>query len=143
MTFIESTIKNGLFQELSCTCSKCVQMCKHSPCIPTVDQARELIKAGYGDRLAISQVLLPHIGVDQHVISGKGTRNPDGMTMQCNFLTPDGKCELHDLGLKPLEGRLASCKHTAEESFIMRKAICKDWDTQEAYHLMLKFISEV
>lgn len=33
----------------------------------------------------------------------------------CAFRQPDGLCELHDRGLKPTEGVLASCKVTQEE----------------------------
>lgn len=33
----------------------------------------------------------------------------------CAFRRPDGLCELHDLGLKPTEGVLASCKVVEED----------------------------
>jgi hypothetical protein len=84
-------------------------MCAHSVCLPTPEEARILIKRGYGPRLATYQ-LCPD--PTQLVFVGPAPKGKEGARAlpdtgaACTFYT-DGECELHDLGLKPLEGRLA------------------------------------
>lgn len=40
---------------------------------------------------------------------------------RCTFLTPEGRCELHDKGLKPLEGRVALHYNNDDEADARRQ----------------------
>lgn len=84
----------------SCICDKCVSMCKHFPCLPTVADVKKIQAAGYSDKLAIYS----HGGSVNHV---RGKRNKDG---SCAFLEND-RCILHNAGLKPTEGREVDHNH--------------------------------
>ena len=90
-----------------CSCEKCRSMC-HAPCLGTPDDIEKLIQAGYGDRLAVAQWGVGILaGVTDKVIAMLQPRlEPNGW---CTFRRADGLCELHYKGLKPLEGKLASC----------------------------------
>ena len=90
----------------ACSCTTCQNMCK-TPCLGTPDDILKLIEAGYADRLAPTEWAYGLL---------VGTHTTTIMMMQpklasngyCTFYK-DGLCELHDLGLKPTEGRLAHC----------------------------------
>lgn len=93
-----------------CSCNTCQDMCKRAPCLGTPDEMLTLIKKGYADRLqrgtwaAGRQYGIPDVDL---IVLPKY----DEQKGACTFFS-EGKCELHDLGLKPLEGRLADCKRT-------------------------------
>ena len=94
--------------EVVCDCERCASMCAHSTCLPTPDEARALIRAGFADRLATYQWL----DAPGKRFVGPAPRGQDGARdlphtrTGCTFF--DGRhCELHSLGLKPLEGRVA------------------------------------
>lgn len=95
--------------EITCECPACAAMCAGSTCLPTPDEARALIKAGYGDRLATYRFApdLEKLAFVGPAPKGQeGARDLKHTRRGCTFF--DGKhCELHGLGLKPLEGRLA------------------------------------
>lgn len=94
-----------------CSCPECTYMCKR-PCWPTVSEARALIRAGYGPRLMLDAQCHEN-GTNTWVLcpANKGhegrIRPWYPVTYEgCTFLD-GGKCELHNTGLKPLEGRAA------------------------------------
>jgi hypothetical protein len=61
---------------------------------------------------------------------------------RCTFLTEEGLCELHDKGLKPLEGRVATCKITKESTKNHAEArafIVKRWKTKKGKATVEKF----
>ncbi len=90
-----------------CSCSKCAQMCRRSPCLGTPQEILNLMNAGYMDNLipttwaAGLQWGLPLIDMVQIRMNEK--------TGHCSLLTADNKCMLHGTGLKPSEGVLATC----------------------------------
>ncbi len=43
-----------MMQPVTCACAHCRAMCEQSTCLPTPDEARNLIEAGYRDRLVIT-----------------------------------------------------------------------------------------
>lgn len=97
-------------------------MCAHSTCLPTPDEARALIKAGFGDRLARYEFL------DGSRVVGPAPVDHDGSVLsmtdrRCAFFK-DGLCELHALGLKPMEGRLA---HHTRDFRPIRHAVLATW----------------
>jgi len=96
----------------SCSCDVCVNMCRTRPCWPTPEQAAALMDAGYARRLSAVQVIAytergSRITALVPAVSGKEGMVQDdlGAVGQCTFLD-NGLCELHDKGLKPLEGQV-------------------------------------
>ncbi len=91
-----------------CSCDKCKGLCR-TPCLGTPEDIAKLIEAGYGDRLApslwcvgmLTGLIKEPIKLMAPVLEKNGW---------CTFRTQEGLCELHDKGLKPLEGKLASCR---------------------------------
>lgn len=102
--------KTGL-QHNECSCSICVQMCRHTPCMGTPEDIVKLIEAGFESRLqktiwvAGREYGIPPIEMLQPL--------HDEKRGCCSFLNEQGLCELHDKGLKPTEGRLATCNRRA------------------------------
>lgn len=97
------------FSEVACACPKCQRMCQSSVCLPTPAEAVKLIERGYATRL------------QRYAFDGRRFVGPKPQSAKhlpkvlhstrmgrCTFHTSDGRCELHDLGLKPYEGRIAS-----------------------------------
>ena len=95
-----------LYKEHSCSCDKCKSMCKKQACIGTPEEMLRIAKAGYADKLAKTSWLVGVIvgthkkGVD--IVAPNMTK--DG----CPFLDKNNLCILHNLGLKPLEGRMTN-----------------------------------
>lgn len=96
-------------------------MCHQSPCFPTPAEARRLIEEGLSDNLMMTYwvapdnvpyALLAPVFVDDY---------------HCIFhdLTT-GLCQLHQQGLKPIEGRLAH--HTYGDNDL-RQAVCETWNS--------------
>ena len=63
----------------------------------------------------------------------------------CVFRRPDGLCELHDRGLKPTEGVLASCKMIEEdnvptyETSVLR-AVAHEWVKVENFATIMRVV---
>ncbi len=89
-----------------CSCTKCVDMCKHTPCIGTPQDILTLINNGHASSLSntiwAAGLLngIPPIDMVQLTATGDGCIMFDKLT---------GYCKLHDAGIKPIEGILASC----------------------------------
>lgn len=87
----------------SCTCQECQKMCKRSPCIGTPDDIRRLINNGYIHKLVLTcwvaglALGVPAINMVQMEYDEHGC-----------VLFKNGLCSIHDTGLKPTEGKLAS-----------------------------------
>lgn len=112
---------------LECHCDKCKAMC-HTPCLGTPQDILALIDAGYADKLCYTEWAVG-------VILGF---TPDIMAMVqikeegdwCVFYH-DGLCELHDKGLKPTEGRLASHEAYPRElnpMYNLTFQVAKEWN---------------
>ena len=108
MTDIRKISAKSGIKPSECSCSKCKSLC-HTPCLGTPDDINKLLEAGYENRLTPT---LWWIGVMFGL-----TNKPIKMVQPrleengwCTFCQPDGLCELHDKGLKPTEGKLASHK---------------------------------
>ena len=112
---------------IECKCQKCKQQCK-TPCLGTPEDILRLIKAGYKERLAITHwwVGIARGKLDFPVIMIQARLEENGY---CTFFH-DGLCELHDLGLKPTEGRLSHHSIT-KENFKFGKSlswnVAKEW----------------
>jgi len=60
-------------------------------------------------------------------------------TGTCHFLTPDEKCELHALGLKPEQGRTSCCNSEKDTSANSNIEYAYLWDTPKGKEVVEKF----
>ncbi len=130
-----------------CTCAQCKELCRR-PCWPTPAEAKRLLAAGHGQELMLAwwedarvrggyiMVLCP--AVQGH--AGFYAPHPEdweqyGAERRCIMQTPEGLCRLHDVALKPLEGRLASgC--ALYQGARVRRAIAALWATPEGQQVV-------
>ncbi|GIX48931.1 MAG: hypothetical protein KatS3mg131_3142 [Candidatus Tectimicrobiota bacterium] len=123
-----------------CTCPRCQALCRR-PCWPTPAEAEALLAAGYGPQLMLAWwprprqgeilVLCPAVtGREGFCAPAPEDWEAEAPGRRCVMQTPEGLCRLHALGLKPLEGRLASgC--APYPGWQVRQAIAALWDTPE------------
>jgi len=106
-------------ESTECSCEECKNMCRRRPCWPTPKEVWALIDKGFGRRLMLDWLGEIQI-VSPAIVGCEGRSAPFVPMGQCTFLTYGGLCELHSLGLKPFEGRMASCKPCASD--LLREA---------------------
>ena len=111
-----------------CKCNHCKSQCSH-PCLPTPEDVEKLISNGFKDKLMF--------------IEWSGGLNAGWLNRTVLMITPklkqdnssciffeNGLCQLHDLGLKPTEGKL-SHHSTTIINFNPKKSIglniAKEW----------------
>lgn len=127
--------------EQPCTCDKCKNVCK-VPCIGTPKDIEAIIDAGYADRLKETMWMVGYLAVKEKPIAMIQPTEKDGW---CAFRQPDGLCELHDRGLKPTEGVLASCKVIEEddiptyETSVLR-AVAHEWVKVENFATIMRVV---
>jgi hypothetical protein len=129
----------------ACACQECQALCQR-PCWPTPAEARQLLTAGYGQYLMLAWwegaegktifVLCPAVSGHE----GFYAPDPDDWDLyaearRCLMQTPNGLCQLHRPGLKPLEGRLAAgC--ASYSGTRVRRTIATLWATPEGQHVV-------
>lgn len=117
-----------------CQCAKCQSQC-HTPCLGTPEDIVKLIEAGYKDRLSPTEWAVGMImGVCSEPVYMIQANIENGY---CTFFR-DGKCELHDKGLKPTEGKLSH--HSIKiDNFNLKKSlswlIAKEWLDEKSAHI--------
>ena len=127
--------------EQPCTCDKCKNMCK-VPCIGTPKDIEAIIDAGYADRLKETTWMVGFRFAREKPIE---MIQPIVKDEWCAFRRPDGLCELHDRGLKPTEGALASCKMIEEdnvptyETSVLR-AVAHEWVKVENFATIMRVV---
>lgn len=104
--------------EYVCSCDTCKNMCKKAPCHGTPEEMLAIMNANprYMDWLHINK----QWDTNMVFIRPVGPYAVD-LIGQCPFQTSEGMCELHDKGLKPIEGRVAI--HKGGEDGHPRKGI--------------------
>lgn len=123
---LERIIRKTGRKPISCKCQECKKQCS-TPCLATPQDIEKIMDAGFADKIlpagwAVGIIL----GVTPHVIPMlQLEQTPTG----CVFFK-DGLCGLHDLGLKPTEGKLSH--HTQKvETFTPHKNltwnVAKEW----------------
>lgn len=131
-----------MFKTYECDCVICKSMC-HAPCCGTPEEMEAIMDAGMGNRLCLDD--WPGQEVDLHpALKGyEGGKAPYAVSSQlgCTFYK-DGKCELHDKGLKPLGGRAAY--HDVHDSQDLEyadvvKYIGNSWKTEKAKQVIERF----
>ena len=114
--------------EKGCTCDVCKKMCLR-PCWPAPDEVLKLIEAGYGPQLMLDYWVVESGDIYLVCPASAGyegkmaPHRPPHCTFNHNFL-----CDLHDLDLKPLEGRMADCKRSQPD---LHKKMADLWDSVE------------
>lgn len=120
--------------ESECSCDICSKMCTR-PCWGTPEEIQKIIDAGLGHRL--NKDFYGHSDRDDVNILGPALKGYEGKHCAMIPKSPEGctfwkngLCELHTLGLKPIEGRLAYHDNDKESStYIHQKMIPEAWDT--------------
>lgn len=125
-----------------CRCKLCRSQCEDTPCIGTPLDIKRLIDNGYADRLLITyNASAMLVGQLDHPVKMIATDFRNG---KCPFFTADRLCELHDLGLKPLEGRL-SHHSTTIGNFRPHRSIAvnilKEWESPDNAELVKELFS--
>lgn len=112
-----------------CTCSTCCSMCAESVCMPTPAQVLELERRGYQGRLAFYDPRGPQ-GQQRPRFIAPAPKGREGQILPttsgygaCTFYDGE-RCELHALGLKPEEGRLA---HHDRDPMEVRHLVYMTW----------------
>lgn len=131
-----------LYKESACTCFKCSSMCRR-PCWGKPHEIRHLIENGYGRYLMLDYwtcedepdiaILCPALKGSERMRAPFIPQSKDG----CIFWR-DGLCELHDLNLKPIEGRLAI--HDSPHHEDIHEKVAQLWNTEEAKAMVADWI---
>lgn len=128
-------------QPPACACAACQFDCQ-MPCWGTPSDVQALIDAGYGARLTLELwTKTPKVEFLTPALKGfEGKRAPRTPYSRagCTFWTDARLCEVHDAGLKPLEGKM-SHHHPAlkkVDGMKLRRWIAEQWDTDEGRALV-------
>ena len=123
------------YVEHSCSCDKCKNMCKKQVCLGTPEDMLRISKAGFADKLSESYWGVGLMNkTHEHVVP---IIAPIMTENGCSFLDKNGFCTLHDLGLKPTEGKLTNNHQvivlkTLEEVFASPNySVIGDWDKKD------------
>lgn len=133
----------------NCDCINCQNMCQ-APCCMSVEDAEKLIDAGYANRLMFDDlpsypdggdVLKPAMKGYEGKQSPWATRSEKG----CTFWTSEKKCELHDKGLKPIQGKIAhhalyrTAKKFDRYEKVLSKTLKEDWESERGLAVIEKW----
>lgn len=106
-----------------CSCNTCKNMCMTDPCIPTLEEAHRLVNEGYPNKLNFTILAAPvAINLIGHPVK---LMAPKFINNRCVFLDESNLCQLHEKGLKPIEGRFAH--HEKPTDLSLFKAILETW----------------
>lgn len=143
-TAFERVIRKTGKKPVACKCVKCKAQCTRTPCLGTPEDILKLIEAGYADRLASTiWGAGMTMGLMTHPVEIVAPLY-DHAKGACTFFN-NGLCDLHDLGLKPTEGRLSS-HEPAGKGFTNKKNIAwnvvKEWINidKERLNKLLKMV---
>lgn len=128
------------FKAHNCSCISCKTMCLSSPCFPTPEEVVRLQKMGFGSDLMFT--MFPNLQTLEiyTLVAPKST--DDVMFDRCTFHNVDGLCELHELGLKPTEGRLAHHDQPHSSTVTLRNSVCETWKSELGYKLLKEYGGE-
>ncbi len=87
-----------------CKCQICRNMCTVSPCLPSPEDVVNLMANGFKDKLILSEYRDKKYGFYEGIEMVAPRIKKDG---SCVFFNSDRLCDLHELGLKPILGKLA------------------------------------
>lgn len=133
-------MKRKLPKESSCDCAQCKAMCGRFPCR---GNPREMARLDL-KRLRVSPVtlgsgimLLQPRGAQDHLDS----HHYHG---KCTFQDAEGHCTLHKAGLKPWEGRVATCKpiNVTLTGWECNQRLERQWNTKTGRALVARWEEE-
>lgn len=141
-TFQKISRKSGR-KPVECKCTICKSQCQKQVCLGTPEDIVKLVNAGYSDRLMRTMwgagVMMGLVKEPVEIVAPYYDRAKGS----CTFFT-NGLCELHDLGLKPTEGKL-SHHSTDVDNFNAKKSlswlVVKEWlalTADKAWYLINK-----
>lgn len=115
-----------------CSCDKCSRMC-HSTCCGAIEDIKKLMDAGFANRLSFDNWPnnIKMVGPALKGYEGKESPWSTATIEGCTFWK-DGLCELHDTGLKPIQGKLSLHGMSDDENNEIAKMITDSWNTEEA-----------
>ena len=125
-----------------CSCEVCKNYCKR-PGWWTVSQAKDAIAKGVGSRMMVEVSPEREFGVLSPAFKGceGGIALQEFSANGCCFFT-DGLCELHSVGLLPLE--CAFCHHERKGRGLACHAdLERDWKTELGKQLVNKWLKEM
>ena len=129
--------RKRLISEYVCDCSACKELCQRVPCLGTPKEIAAIIANGYAksDELVVSSANDPSL--DFTVVKPRGDHPTDPTQGTCVYYK-EGKCMLHDAGLKPIEGRVAI--HGKNNPRLLYHHLKRAWDTKLGREL-IEFIA--
>uniref|UniRef100_UPI003569A78B hypothetical protein n=1 Tax=Bacteroides fragilis TaxID=817 RepID=UPI003569A78B len=142
-TTFQKIIRRTGRKPVECKCQACVNQCR-TPCLGTPEDIMRLIEAGYTSKLAVTgwSVGLVLGRIDRIIPMVQPLKADNGF---CVF-HKDGLCELHDLGLKPTEGRLSHHSIKADNTNFRKSLsynVAKEWEDPENRELIDKITFRV
>ena len=122
-----------------CSCTVCRHMCERRPCWGTPEDIKKILDYGFGLRLMRdywSGGVNTDVGsidiISPAIVGCEGGSAPSWPSGRCTFLTDEGLCELHDLGLKPIEGRAAHHDTIAQGPHPdLHRMVAALWETED------------
>lgn len=125
-----------------CKCEKCKRMCDR-PCWGTPEDIKKIIDAGYGDKLMVDywdgidfDILCPALKGYEGKRADFFPRSEEG----CTFLTKTRLCRLHKKGLKPSEGKIASCTDESmyenDDGPDLHETVAMTWNNKKAQKMV-------
>lgn len=124
---LQKIIRRTGRKPVECKCQECKKQCR-TPCLGTPQDILKLVEAGYTDKLMPTHwavgLVLGKLSYTIPMI--QAIQTDEGW---CIF-HKDGLCSLHELGLKPTEGRLSH--HSIKpENYVFSKGlaynVAKEW----------------
>ncbi len=147
MTELEEIKEITGTEENVCACKECRQQCKTQVCLGTPSDILALVKAGFGDHIAVSKWA---VGIHQGIpVIPMLASYYDIERECCTFLDESQKnCTLHDLNLKPTEGRLSSHSIDAVKGKIggllpLSHAVALTWTDQNNVSVVQEILAEL
>lgn len=137
----ERIIEQVKRQPSECSCAQCVNMCRRAPCLGTPQDILNLIEAGHVDKLSAGMWAAGIVAGIAPIMMVQLTLTKTGCIM---FNAQEGKCTLHDTGLKPLEGILAI--HGGDplaSNAHPTVAVAKTWLDDKNFYTVLKIVNAI
>lgn len=121
----------------SCTCDKCKAMCQ-IPCAGSFEDIKKIIEHGFEKKLMLGTYYRLNGDIAFLLPAYKGAECTKAKLMignkPCIFQAKNGLCKLHDLGLKPTEGKLAL--HDRANPRNTRYHLVETWLSHDAKELI-------
>lgn len=127
-------------QPISCNCDVCKAQCQRTPCLGTPHDILALINAGYVDKVCYTVWAAGiSLGFIKDPIPMVQLKSKCGKIDGCCICYHDGKCELHENGLKPTEGKLSHHEVSARQllpQYNLTFQVALEWVKEENFGII-------